>query len=85
MAANVSKLYMMESVQLSLYKVAKNKTILHHLKDTADLEQSVLPEQKLLVLMVLLEWSELTSHSLPSSSEKGESDRGDPLSFGWTG
>lgn len=83
MAANVSKLYTMESVQLSLSKVAKK--ILHHLKDTADLEQNVLPEQKLLVLMVLLEWSELTSHSLPSSSERGESDRGDSLSFGWKG
>lgn len=35
--------------------------------------------------MVLLEWSELMSHSLPSSSEKGESDRGEPLSFGRKG
>lgn len=42
-----------------------------------------LPE-KLLVLMVLLEWSELMSHSF-SSSEKGESDKGEPLSFGRKG
>lgn len=49
------------------------------------LELNFLPEQKLLVLMVLLEWSELTSHSFPSSSEKGESDRGEPLSFGRKG
>lgn len=49
------------------------------------LELNFLPEQKLLVLMVLLEWSELMSHSFPSSSEKGESDRGEPLSFGGKG
>lgn len=49
------------------------------------LEMTVSPEQKLLLLMVLLEWSELMSHSLPSSSEKGESDRGEPLSFGRKG
>jgi len=35
--------------------------------------------------MVLLEWSELTSHSFPSSSDSGESDAGDPLSFGLKG
>lgn len=44
-------------------------------------QKLTLPEQKLLVLMVLLEWSELRSHSFPSSSEKGESDRGEHLSF----
>lgn len=49
------------------------------------LETNILPEQKLLVLMVLLELSELMSHSFPSSSEKGESDRGEPLSFGRKG
>lgn len=49
------------------------------------LELNFLPEQKLFVLMVLLEWSELMSHSFPSSSEKGESDRGEPLSFGRNG
>lgn len=48
-------------------------------------ELNFLPEQKLLVLMVLLEWSELMSHSFPSSSEKGESDKGEPLSFGRKG
>lgn len=35
--------------------------------------------------MVLLEWSELMSHSFPSSSENGESDIGEPLSFGLKG
>ena len=38
----------------------------------------VSPEQKLLVLMVLLERSELRSQSFPSSSEVGDSDTGDP-------
>lgn len=49
------------------------------------METIVSPEQKLLLLMVRLEWSELKSQSLPSSSEKGESDRGEPLSFGRKG
>lgn len=50
-----------------------------------EVELNFLPEQKLLVLIVLLEGSELTSPSLPSSSERGDSDRGDPLSFGRKG
>lgn len=49
------------------------------------LKHHFLPEQKLLELMVLLERPELLSHSLPSSSEKGESDRAEPLSFGRKG
>lgn len=44
-----------------------------------------IPEQKLLVLMVRLELSELMSQSLPSSSEMGDSDRGDPFTLGWKG
>lgn len=46
---------------------------------------NILPEQKLLMLMVLLEWSELRSHSFPSSSENWESDRGEDLLLGLKG